>query len=94
MTPEDLDAIEARANAAKEHDFECDEDGSTFECPLCGEGILDGRLYDSKTEAATVVAYGIGKGLELAKDWVEHGPEDVLALVAEVRMLRVMLRTK
>ena len=41
-----------------------------------------------------MVAYGIGKGLELAKDWVEHGPEDALALVAEVRMLRVMLRTK
>ena len=93
MTPEDLDAIEARANAAKEHDFEseCDE---TFECPLCGEGILDGRLYDSKTEAATVVAYGIGKGLRAAEDWVKHGPEDCLALVAEVRMLRMMLRAK
>ena len=93
MTPEDLDAIEARANAAKEHEFESEGDG-TFECPLCGEGILDGRLYDSKTEAATVVAYGIGKGLQLATDWVEHGPEDVLALVAEVRMLRMMLRAK
>ena len=94
MTPEDLDAIEARANAAKQHEFEYDEGSSTFECPLCGEGILDGRLYDSKTVAASVVAYGIGKGLELAEDWVEHGPEDVLALVAEVRMLRFMLRTK
>ena len=91
--PEDLDAIEARAMAAKEHDFKSEGDG-TFECPLCGEGILDGRLYYSKTEAATVVAYGIGKGLQLAKDWVEHGPEDVLALVAEVTVLRMMLRAK
>lgn len=58
MMPEDLDAIEARANAAKD-EFERD-DGCG--CPLC--------------------------------EWIEQGTEDVLALVAEVRMLRVMLRTK
>ena len=72
MTPDDLDKIEARANAAKEHKFESECDG-TFECPLCGEGILDGRLYDA---------------------WVEHGPEDVLAILAEVRMLRYLLGKK
>lgn len=59
-------------------------------CPLCkGEGDVEGQRYDSKeTYASTVVAYGIGKGLHLAEEWVENGPKDALALVAEVERLR------
>lgn len=64
-----------------------------FVCPLCnGDGELEGQRYDSKeTVAATVVAYGIGKGLALAEEWVENAPADILALVAEVRQLRQAL---
>ena len=58
-------------------------------CPLCnGDGEVEGQRYDAKEEcASTVVAYGIGKGLGLAEDWVEQGPRDALALVSEVRRL-------
>lgn len=87
MTPEELDAIETRALAAKAHEYEEDLD-EVFDCPLCGEGQIDGIRYDAKEAAATVVAYGIGKDLKAAEDWVTHGPDDVLSLVAEVRRLQ------
>jgi hypothetical protein len=69
------------------------ESGSDTEevvvCPLCdGDGEVESQRYDCKEVlASTVVAYGIGKGLYLAEDWVENGPQDTLALVAEVRRL-------
>lgn len=90
MTPELLDAMEARALAAKEHEYELDDEGE-YDCPLCEDGYTEGRRYESKIEAATIVAYGIGRGLELASTWVEQGPDDVLALVAEVRRLSAKL---
>lgn len=75
------------------------EGGDTEEvmtCPLCnGEGDVEGQRYDSKEEyASTIVAYGIGKGLGLAEQWVEQGPKDVLALVQLVRELHKKLETK
>ena len=87
MTPEELSAIETRAIAAKEHEYEAEEAGQYFECPLCGSDEVEGRRYDSKTEPATIVAYGIGAGLRAASDWVTHGPSDMLSLVTEVRRL-------
>ena len=87
MTPAELSAIEARAKAALT--YECEEESGYFECPICGSAEVEGRRYDAKEEvAATVVAYGIGNGLKLAEEWVAKAPEDILALVAEVRRLR------
>ena len=68
------------------------EGGDTEEvmvCPLCdGDGEVEAQRYDCKEVlASTVVAYGIGKGLGLAEEWVEQGPKDVLALVQLVREL-------
>ena len=64
-------------------------------CPLCnGEGDVEGQRYDAKEAyASTVVAYGIGKGLGLAEEWVEYGPRDTLALLAEVEALRKVIET-
>ena len=72
---------------------ENEDSAGWFGCPLCdGEGQIEGQRYDDKGEhAATVVAYGIGKGLSLAEEWVENAPADILALVAEVRQLRQAL---
>lgn len=75
------------------------ENGETcvqsFTCPLCsGEGEVDGQRFDSDdSKASTLVAYGIGEGLKLSEDFVEHAAEDVLALVAEVKRLQTLLRT-
>lgn len=104
MTSLDLDAIEARAKAALAYERseyvpseeayvspapnpDAEED---LTCPLCdGDGYIEGQRYDSKeTYASTVVAYGIGKGLALAEEWVEKAPADILALVSEVRRLQ------
>ena len=93
MTPEDLDTIEARALAAKAYEYEESRDGF-WECPLCGEGQIDGMRYDAKEAAATIVAYGIGEGLRAAEDWVTHGPNNMLYLVAEVRRLQAILEAK
>lgn len=106
MTPAQLKRIEDRAKAALTYERSSwDEEAQAYvspspeaveeamTCPLCsGEGYTEGQRYDSKEEfASTVVAYGIGKGLGLAEEWVENGPADTLALVAEVRRLRGML---
>jgi hypothetical protein len=58
-------------------------------CPLCdGDGEVESQRYDCKEVlASTVVAYGIGKGLALAEEWVENGPRDTLALLAEIERL-------
>ena len=93
MTPKELNAIEARAFAAKAHEYEERLD-EVFDCPLCGEGQIDGIRYDAKEAAATVVAYGIGADLKAAEDWVTHGPDDVLSLVAEVRRLQAIWEEK
>jgi hypothetical protein len=102
-TPAEVDEIEARAKAAltyERSEWDAAEgayvpaDGKDldeeFKCPLCeGEGYVEGQRYDSKeTFAATVVAYGIGKGLGLAEAWVENAPTDILRLVEAVRVLR------
>jgi hypothetical protein len=56
-----------------------------FGCPLCdGEGYVEGARYDASFGASTVVAYGIGKGLHKAEEWVAHGPEDALELIAAI----------
>ena len=107
MTDTDLAAIEARAKAALAYErSEYDpaegayvspatgtETGEEMTCPLCdGEGYVEGQRYDSKeTVAASVVAYGIDRGLGLAEEWVEKAPADILALVAEVRQLQQAL---
>jgi hypothetical protein len=107
MTPEQLLEIALRAEAAltyERSEYDPNEGayvspavgtqtGEEMTCPLCdGEGYTEGQRYDSKeTMAATVVAYGIGKGLALAEEWVENGPADVLALIAEVRQLQQAL---
>ena len=93
MKPERLAEIHARALAAKAHEFE-GEDEETFDCPLCGEGVIDGRNYDAKDEAATVCAYGIGEGLKLAEEWVENGPDDMIELIDEVIRLQALLEAK
>ena len=94
MIPKELvDAIETRALAAKSYEYEEDTEGG-FDCPLCSEGQIDGMRYYAKEAAATVVAYGIGKDLKAASDWVTHGPDDVLALVAEVRRLHALVEAK
>lgn len=93
MTPKELDIIETRARAAKAHEYEERLD-EVFDCPLCGGGQIDGIRYDAKEAAATVVAYGIGEDLKAAEDWVTHGPDDVLSLVAEVRRLQAIWEEK
>ena len=92
MIPEHLAKIEARARAAKAYEYqEQEQDSGYFFCPLCGSEEMEGRLYDAKNAAATVIAYGIGESLRQAEEWVEYGPDDALALVAEVRRLTAKL---
>lgn len=56
-----------------------------WKCPLCnGEGEIEGARYDAKTKhAGTVVAYGLGEGLELSEAWVEGGADSVNDLLAD-----------
>lgn len=109
MNAEELAEIESRAKAAQSYTrsvldgddeyWQPAESGETcvqsFTCPLCsGEGEVDGQRFDSDdSKASTLVAYGIGDGLKLAEDFVDHAAEDVLALVAEVKRLQTLLRT-
>ena len=93
MTPERLAEIHARACAAKAHELTREDEGS-YDCPLCGNGYIDGKRYDAKDEAATVCAYGIGKGLKLAEEWVENGPDDMIELIDEVIRLQALLEAK
>lgn len=103
-TAEELDRMESRAKAALTYERSeyvpaegayvspviGTETGEEMGCPLCdGEGYIEGQRYDSKeTYASTVVAYGIGEGLQRAEEWVENGPSDVLLLVEAVRVWR------
>lgn len=93
MTDAELLAIEERAKAALTYELDTDDAPGDFTCPLCdGEGYVEGTVADVKeVVAASVVAYGIGKGLGLAEEWVEKAPADILALVAEVRQLQQAL---
>ena len=87
VTPAQLSAIRERATAALNYKpSPSDEDA---DCPLCKDyGSVDARRYSAKgTTSDTVFAYGIGKGLALAEAWIEQGPQDVLALHAEVERL-------
>jgi hypothetical protein len=98
MTTDELDAIEARAKAADRFELSdvpddvCDDDHE-FACPLCdSDGYVYGTVYDGEgAKASTVIAYGIGKDLTSAEEWVENGPGDTLRLVAEVRRLRALV---
>ena len=90
----DLDAIRARAKAAREYEScEDNADVRTYECPLCyGEQYVDGHVYDSKEpHASTIVAYGIGDGLKRAEEFVETMPRDALALCDELEASRARL---
>lgn len=107
LSDRELNNISARARAAMdyhrsvyepEHSIytsskpNIQEESEYFQCPLCeGEGEIEGVRYDHKEMASTLVAYGIGKGLGLAEEWVRFGPTDVMELIYEVRRLRAML---
>jgi hypothetical protein len=94
MTHEQLTAIRERATAALNYKpSPSDEDA---DCPLCKDyGSVDARRYSAKgTTSDTVFAYGIGKGLALAEAWIEQGPQDVLALHAEVERLTAELQRR
>jgi hypothetical protein len=87
VTRAELDIIRERAEAALTYERTDGEEDQC--CPLCDtEGYVEGQRYDAKeTIAATVVAYGIGRGLALAEKWVEDGPRDMLSLLEEVARL-------
>ena len=93
MTIAELEAIEARAKAAipwlrEDREDVAPETEDELDCPLCGgDGCLPSQVHDAADRASTIVAYGIGDGLALAEEWVEHGAADALALIAEVRRL-------
>jgi hypothetical protein len=104
MTPEQLQAIRARLDAALTYEpSEWNEEEGAYispsdkkdedaECPLCdGQGYVWQQRYDAKeTIAATVVAYGIGEGLARAEEWVEQAPADIRALLDEVERLTAL----
>jgi hypothetical protein len=94
VTAEQLRQIEDRAKAALTYERTDSGEDDSFECPLCdGDGYIEGQRYDCKeTLPATVVAYGIGKGLRLAEEWVENAPSDILALVQTVRHMEAVLQ--
>lgn len=92
-TDEWLAAVERRAHAAREYELDND-DGGEYDCPLCeGAGYVAGIYFEHRTKASTIGAFGIGEGLRLARDFVEHSPRDVLDLVAEVRRLKLATKS-
>lgn len=87
----DLKAIESRARAAVPYEK---SETAPRECPLCGGDMDEATVYDAKPNgvASTIVAYGIGKDLKLAEEYVETGPADTVTLVAKALKLLEYVR--
>lgn len=78
----DLDAIEARARAATDGPWErYEEYGPTFFANISGSHLQGVGDFN----------FGVGEQAEADEAFVRHAPEDVAALVAEVRRLRAQV---
>lgn len=80
--PLDLDAIEARATAATPGAWAYDQIPETGECRVIWDG-------NGAAERDSVYAITSGGSLACNAEFIAHAREDVPALIAEVRRLRI-----
>lgn len=80
-----LDAIKARLENAKKANQPLtpeDETSDVVHCPLCdGEGEVPAESWEYNNMAAGVQVYGIGKDLNVLREFVQHAPNDIQFLL-------------